>query len=150
MAWGSSNKSNLDRIFKLQKKAVRIMSCSHYLSHSAPLFKKYNLLNVFDTYQLEVCTFMYKEFNNVLPDIFHKYFKQQKNLHRYQTRHAEDYDIPHFKTNIARKTIRTTDPMQWNIIEKHDKEAKTIKHFRNNIKKNLIAQYIFTTIICLI
>ena len=63
---------------KLQKKAVRIMSSSHYLSHSAPLFKKYNLLNVYDTYVLEVCTFMYKEFNNELPDIFHKYFNQQK------------------------------------------------------------------------
>ena len=117
------------------------MLCSNYLSHSAPLFKKYDLLNVFDTYQLEVCTFMYKEFNNVLPDIFHKYFKQQKSLHRYQTRHAEDYEIPHFKTNFARKTIRTTGPMQWNIIEKHDREAKTIKHFRNIIKKNLIVQY---------
>ena len=46
IAWGSSNKSNLDRIMKLQKKAVRIMSNSHYLSHSAPLLKKYNLLNV--------------------------------------------------------------------------------------------------------
>ena len=33
IAWGSSNKSNLDRIMKLQKKGVRIMSNSHYLSH---------------------------------------------------------------------------------------------------------------------
>ena len=82
------------------------MSNSHYLSHSAPLFNKYNLLNVYDIYLLEVCTFMYKEFNNKLPDIFHKYFNQQKSLHKYQTRHAEDYEIPHFKTNFARKTIR--------------------------------------------
>ena len=54
------------------------MSNSHYLSQSAPLFKKYSLLNVYDIYLLEVCTFMYKEFNNKLPDIFHKYFNQQK------------------------------------------------------------------------
>ena len=78
IAWGSSNKSNLDRIVKLQKKAVRTMSNSHYLSHSAPLFKKCYLLNVYDIYLLEVCTFIYKEFNNKLPDIFHNYFSQQK------------------------------------------------------------------------
>ena len=36
---------------------------------------------------------MYKEFNNKLPDIFHKYFNQQKSWHRYQTRHAEDYEM---------------------------------------------------------
>ena len=127
IAWGCSNKSNLDRIMKLQKKAVRIMSNSHYLSHSAPLFNKYNLLNVYDIYLLEVCTFMYKEFNNKLPDIFHKYFNQQKSLHKNQTRHAEDYEIPHFKTNFARKTIRATGPTKWNLTEKHVKEAKTIR-----------------------
>ena len=43
------------------------MSSSHYLRHSAPLFKKYNLLNVYDIFLLEVCTFMYKELNNKLP-----------------------------------------------------------------------------------
>ena len=78
IAWGSLNKLNMDRIMKLQKKAVRIMSNSHYLNHLALLLKKYNLLNVCDIYLLEVCTFMYKEFNNKLPDIFHKYFNQQK------------------------------------------------------------------------
>ena len=29
------------------------MSNRHYLSHSAPLFKKYNLVNVYDLYLLE-------------------------------------------------------------------------------------------------
>ena len=58
---------------------------------------------------------MYKEFNNKLPDIFHKYFNQQKSLHKYQIRHAEDY---------ARKTIRATGPKKWNLIEKHVKEGK--------------------------
>ena len=66
----------------------------------------------------------------------------QKHLHRYQTRHAEDYEIPHFKTNFARKTIRATGPIKWNLTEKHVKEAKTIKHFRNKIKKNIIAEYV--------
>ena len=66
----------------------------------------------------------------------------EKNLHKYQTRHAEDYEIPHFKTNFVRKTIRATGPMKWNLAEKHVKEAKTIKHLRNKIKKNLIVEYI--------
>ena len=117
------------------------MSKSHYLSHSAPLFKKYNLPNVDNIYLSEVCTFMYKEFNDKLPDIFLKYFNQQKSLHRYQTRHAEDYEIPHFKTNFAWKTIRATGPTKWNLTVKHVKEAKTMKHFRNKIKKNIIVEY---------
>ena len=99
-------------------------------------------------YLLEVCTFMFKEFNNKLLEIFHKYFNQQKSLHRYQTRHAKDYEIPHFKTNFARKTIRATGSMKWNLTEKHVKGAKTIKHFRNKIKKNIIVEYIYNIHIC--
>ena len=48
---------------------------------------------------------MHKEFNNKLPDIFHKYFNQQKNLRRYQTRHAEDYEIPHSKQILPGKQL---------------------------------------------
>ena len=51
--------------------------------------------------------------------------------------HAEVLEIPHFKTNFPRKTIRTTRPMKWNSPEKHISEAKTIKHFRNKIKNNI-------------
>ena len=86
-----------------------------------------------------MCTFLYKEFNNKLPDTFHS---KKKNLHRYQTRHSEDYEIPHFKTNFARKTIRATGPIKWNLTEKHVEEAKTIKHFRNKIKRNIIVGYV--------
>ena len=32
--------------------------------------------------------------------------------------------------------------MKWNLTEKHVKEANTIKHFRNKIKKNIIVEYI--------
>ena len=55
--------------------------------------------------------------------------KKKKSLHRYQTRHAEVYEIPHFKTNFARKTIRATGPMKWISTEKRIKKAKTIKRF---------------------
>ena len=47
----------------------------------------------------------------------------------YQTRHAEDYEIPHFKTNFARKTIRATGPMKWNLTEKTCQRNKNYKAF---------------------
>ena len=43
--WGTSSKTNLDRIMKLQKKAVRIMSNSGHLCHAVPIFKNFNLFN---------------------------------------------------------------------------------------------------------
>ena len=101
------------------------MSSSYYLSHSAPLFKEYNLLNVYELYLLEVSTFMYKEFNNKLPDIFHKYLNQQKKACT-GIKHVM-LKIPCFKTNFARKTIRATAPMKWNSTEKHIKKKRKNK-----------------------
>ena len=79
-----------DKIFKLQKWAVRTISYSHYRSHSAPLFKSLNILNVYDTYKLEVGIFMYRRYTNQLPNGFHHSFLKQAECHKY-TRNANDY-----------------------------------------------------------
>ena len=42
LAWGSQ----IDKLFKLQKKAVRIITNASFNSHTDPLFKQLNLLKV--------------------------------------------------------------------------------------------------------
>ena len=44
IVWGNTYHSYMDKIFKLQKWAVRTISNSHYRSHSAPLFQSLNIL----------------------------------------------------------------------------------------------------------
>ena len=142
LAWGNTCKKYLDKIFILQKKALRIISNSHYLCHSAPIFKKYQLLNVYDTYHMELSIFMYKHFSNQLPAAFDNYFMQQINRHKYHTRNATDYNICHTKTEFAHKTIRAAGPRKWNITDKNMKMAKSVNQFRSQIKKSLIINYI--------
>ena len=43
LIWGKACKTYLEKIHKLQKWAVRIISNSHYRSHSAPLFQKHDI-----------------------------------------------------------------------------------------------------------
>ena len=42
LIWGNTCKTYLDKIFKLQKWAIRTISNSHYRSHTGPLFSKFN------------------------------------------------------------------------------------------------------------
>ena len=78
LIWGKACKTYLEKIHKLQKWAVRIISNSHYCSHFAPLFQKHGILNVYDSYKLELGAFMYKYFNGLLPmsfnTVLHKTF----------------------------------------------------------------------------
>ena len=73
LIWGNTFKIYLDKIFKLQKWAIRTISNSHYRSHTGPLFSKYNVLNVHDTFKLNLGIFMYKHHTNRLPPIFSTY-----------------------------------------------------------------------------
>ena len=70
LIWGNTSKIYLDKIFKLQKWAIRTISNSHYRSHTGPLFSKFNVLNVHDTFKLNLGIFIYKHHSNQLPPIF--------------------------------------------------------------------------------
>ena len=74
LIWGNTSKIYLDKIFKLQKWAIRTISNSHYRSHTGLLFSKFNVLNVHDTFNLNLGIFMYKHHSNQLPPIFSTYF----------------------------------------------------------------------------
>ena len=59
-----------DRIFKLQKRALRILTDSKYNAHTEPLFKELELLKVKDIFNVQCLKFWYKFVNGMLPDYF--------------------------------------------------------------------------------
>ena len=56
LAWGYEN----ERLTKLQKKSVRIITLSKYNAHTEPLFKKLKLLKLTDLLKLNELKFYYK------------------------------------------------------------------------------------------
>ena len=77
--WGKACKTYLEKIHKLQKWAVRLLSNSYYHSHSAPLFQKHDILDVYVSYKLELGVFMY--FNDLLSMSFNAFFTQLSDFH---------------------------------------------------------------------
>ena len=61
---------NQERILKLQKKTIRIICSSGYLSHSEPLFKKLNVLKIDGMFKLQLLTFCFDLINNNSPAYF--------------------------------------------------------------------------------
>ena len=56
LAWGYQTQ----RIFILQKKAIRIITLSKYNAHTAPIYKELKLLKVSDIYKLQKLKFYHK------------------------------------------------------------------------------------------
>ena len=106
LLWGKNTK----RILKLQKWAVRAITCSKYNAHTDPLFKKLNLLKITDIYKLTALKFYYKFKNDLLPQSFLNIFTQNYPTHSYTTRQCNipRPDTPN--TFLAKSTIRYAIP----------------------------------------
>ena len=69
------------RIKVLQKKAVRILAFKPYISHSTPIFKTLQILNIEDLYTVQLYKLYYKLRNNLLPSYFRAFTPYYHNDH---------------------------------------------------------------------
>ncbi len=129
LLWGSACYVNLNRIFKLQKRAIRIISNSSYLCHTKPLFEKYNVLDIFDLYSKEVCLFMHKYHNGLLPRAFDNLFTNMKDVHDYNTRNKNNYRSEIHKM----ENVISIGPKMWNYLPKEIRSLKHVSAFKSKL-----------------
>ena len=114
--WGFDNK----RIYKLQKKALRIVCKTKYNAHTDPLFKKLKTLKVKDIFHTRCLTFFYHHEKGDLPDYFQNFISNDIPAHSYNTRHRGNFRIIQTNNISSEKILRHFLP-------------KLLKIFRSNI-----------------
>ena len=103
LAWGPNN----NRVDKLQKRAVRIISCSKFNAHSEPLLNKLNLLKVEDILKLQQLKFYHKLINKQLPGYFTCFpITPATEIHQHSTRAASKLFITRANHEFAKKSLR--------------------------------------------
>ena len=141
LVWGFGNN---DRIYKLQKKAVRNISLSKYNAHSEPIFKRLNLINLPDNVRLRVVLFYYKLYYGIVPLYFHDYIPQTPNMvHSYNTRFNQ-LPIPVLATRNYRDNILRVRLVEI-VSDYYNDIAGEISHslvtYKYNIKSSMISCY---------
>ena len=107
LAWGN----NTNRLFKLQKKAIRLISNSKYNAHTSPLFKTLNCLKIDDIYVLNILKFYFKFCHRKLPEYLLSFdLTARSNIHSHDTRASCKLITPKFRTKMADKCIRMMLP----------------------------------------
>ena len=89
LVWGITYPSRLNKISKIQKKIVCLLTFSNYTDSTEPLFKKLEFLNVYQLNDYLTGIFMFKKANNDLPSEFMDYFKTNIDIHSHNTRNAK-------------------------------------------------------------
>ena len=72
-AWGQ-NLNSKHRINLLPKKAIRIISFTHYDAHTLPIFVKLNIIKLFDLILLCNCLFIFKHFISKPASVFSRFY----------------------------------------------------------------------------
>ena len=136
--WGSTYQSYLKRTVILQKKAIRYMHKAHYNAHTKPLFYASNVLNINNTYRLEVAKFMYDFTRRKLPTPILDFFARNLAVHQHNTRHVLD---PHFTiihNSTADKSILHRGPRIWSDIPQPIKECVNKIGFIKLLKRHFL------------
>ena len=96
-AWGNAQECYRETIVKLQKRAVRIISCSSLLAHSEPLFIHLKILQFKKT--------MNKYEHNLFPSFFNHMYVYNRYVHKINTRQAGKVRPAKYNTVLASKSL---------------------------------------------
>ena len=138
IAWASTYFTKLKTIHYQQKHAARIIFYEDILTHSRPLLRSLNALNVYQINLYQHANFMYKFKNNQTPKVFDDMF--EKPSHKYPTRSSEvSYTYKKFSLNSSKYSIPIRVPKIWNeLITKDEKEINSFSLFQKYVKAKLL------------
>ena len=167
-AWGSADRTTLEKLNVLNNKAVRILSKVQYfqiygqmpgpLPSAEPLYKNLEILKFQDLFQLNIASFVYSTLDFASPQIFHDWFKFDYEVHNHNTRLSSDVTREnHFDSgsaehslvlhnrgsnnNYGAKMLQVLGPLIWNKIPDKIQKSTSIHIFKTHLKTFYLEQY---------
>ena len=140
---GSTFPTYLQKLLRLQNKAVRIISNCNSKTSTTPLFYQYKILKIQDLYYLEIAKIMHQYSNKHLPICFTSFFTQTSSIHNRSARSniRNNLYLPHFLWSRCQRSIKFQGAKIWNSISPHIRN-QSFNTFKRNIKIQLLNSYI--------
>ena len=136
--WTSCANSKLQFIFTCQKRIIRNILRKDRWQPSAPLFKKLNILNLFDLNNLNAALFVFKSLNGLIssPITFIQQIPGPYNLRRNEALH-----IPFTRTNQSQRFISIRGAKLWNSLPLDVRASRTTLQCKRKLKRLFLDQY---------
>ena len=117
---------------------MRAVTNSDYPAHTAPLFSKLKILDIFQINTLDIAKFMFRYHSNLLPSLFLNLFMTDSQVHTYDTRTAGNYCMHSYSTNIKKFTILYQGPRIWNCLPASITNLSSFPTFKNKVLEFLL------------
>ena len=139
--WGTVSRCHFDTVFKLQKKAIRIIASASYREHTKPLFLSHQILPLEKIYVFAISKLMYKFSNNRLPLIFNDMIIRNIQVHSHSTRHNQEIHVPQCRTTLFQNTFRYKGAIIWNHVSKSIPYDCNLSTFKHKLRTFLLDRY---------
>ena len=111
--WGDTYDSYLEPLRILQKQAIRTITSSGRLDHTAPLFKQRKALQLDNIHKYKITLIMFKVWHNMVPNVFASLFARVSDTHTH-TRQQFQFKIPNARTDYMKRAISNKGARIWN------------------------------------
>jgi len=142
--WSSASNNLLQEIYKKQKNAVRIITNSAYNAHTQPLFRKTNILPLFDIITYSKAVLFQSFIQKRAPSAFHDLWLRNRDIrtlmgaYNRELRNDNDFNVPFARTNQIERFPLSTFPKIWNGLPDEITIIRKVSEFKEKLKKFLI------------
>ena len=139
--WGKATENIISKVFKLQKRAIRIISNKPWRAPSNPIFDELKILPLHKIYIYKIGILMFKFNHDLLPSIFNKVFIKNSQIHSYNTRQL--FHVPLIIRSKRQSTVVYQGPIIGTYFSQRLNHNCTIntykKHLRTYLRLNTIS-----------
>ena len=144
--WGNADLIYIEKISKLQKRAVLAITFADYRASSLPILKKLEILSVKDLLEFKVSSLMWDIDHTTLPPSFAIQFTRKNTLHTHQTRMATSGKLEIKSTNTIKygaKSFKVFGAKMLNQLMNNVmySGSTTKKMFQNKLKMHFLEKY---------
>lgn len=131
IVWGSTSETNKLKIFRLQKRACRVI-LDYNVNDSREAMKSLKIQSLYDRLFLRKAKFMFKVYHDITPVYISEQFKQRNDLNttiNLRSSASGSFVPPKPRTECFKQSMRYSGCLIWNSLPDEVKSAQTIDTF---------------------
>lgn len=133
--WSSCSSKALDRVFRLQKRAARIILGVDRITRTVTMFNELKWVPFYTEAYVIRCGIAYKRLYGNIPDYLKETLKTNSDVHTRVTRYSKiNFICPHYnKITNGGRTFAIRTIKDWNNLGSDLKKIETIKKFKKTL-----------------
>ena len=135
--WSNRGKANVDKLFKIQKRAARIITGSKWDVESTALLDSLKWTPLPEIFIYNDLVLLYKCVNNLSPAYLCNKLSNFNEINERSTRQSANglLRLPNCKTEMYKKSFFCVAPKMWNKLTNEARQCKSLNPFKYHLKR---------------